>query len=308
MTAGQNPTLKINPRSTGISSSTTYEKHTDERSLKAEADELLRCQQLGLHTVHVSPVELIGFDEASNRLTTRKIQAKELFHTIWNSTYLLGRLKGHKLDDPDTVIKRITELGSWLHKYHQSSKATHSRESGSWLEGAFHRKIKDIRAEKLLPEHKIQKIEQRFSPELEKLHQPAYLAEFDAFPCQVHGDFVIYNVMIDASRNLHVLDFGDTRVSGNLEDVARMYSSLWAIAQTNRFRRRLLNNVPERFLRAYGCSPTVIHTSYFQCNLAYNFLTHLEGQHYMRDMLSWTSYREMSQITRAGIHWIEQQL
>lgn len=308
MTNAEQNTHKVNPRSTGISNSTTYEKHTNERSLKPEAEELLRCQTLGIQTEHVGPVEILSFDERTNRLTTRKANAKELFHTVWNATYLLGRLKGHKLNDPDVVTSRIVELGTWLRKYHDSSRTTHADGNGSWLEGAFHRKIKDIRDDRLLPEEKIQKIEKRFGKELEKLHQPGYLAEFNAFPCKIHGDFIIYNVMVDEERNLHIVDFGDTRVSGNLEDVSRMYSSLWAIADTNRIRRRLLEGIPEQFLQAYGYSPDIVETPYFQCNLAYNFLVHLEGQYYMRDMLSWTSYREMSQITKAGIRWINRHL
>ncbi|NWN90431.1 phosphotransferase [Marinobacter adhaerens] len=305
----EQPKFRVNPRSTGIVSSTTYEKHTLQQSLMLEAQELERCQQLGIHTGHIFPVRLIDFNEQENQLTTERVSGNELFLTIWNATYTIGRLRGHTLSGMDIIIDRITELGRWLRKYHNSSADSLPKDSdGSWMEAEFHRKIDDIRKSRLIPQAKLVKIEHKFGSELSKLRQPGYLSANRAFPCRVHGDFLIYNILIDNQHNLHILDFGDTRISGNLEDVSRFYSSIWAIAQTNRTRRKLFGDLPQRFLRAYGVSPEVINTPYFRCNLVYNFLTHLEGQHYMRDFLSWNSNREMTQITQAGMKWVYQQI
>lgn len=305
----QHEKVRINPRSTGVSTAKTYVKHASKLNLRAEAQELARCRDLNIQTKHVKAVELINFDEPTNRLTTQKVDGQELFHTVWNPTYLLGRLKGHQLTDPETIRERITELGCWLRKYHDSS-ANNLLEGpdGDWMEAEFRGKIEDIRKDSLIPEAKLAKIEKQFGAELNKLSRPEYLAANHAFPCQVHGDFVIYNVLMDQQKNLHVLDFGDTRVSGNLDDVVRFYSALWAIAETNSTRRRLLGDLPQRFLDAYGASPDIVNTPYFRCNLVYNFLTHLSGQFYMRDLLSWNSNREMSQISRAGIKWVYQQI
>ncbi|SHK46174.1 Phosphotransferase enzyme family protein [Marinobacter antarcticus] len=301
--------IRVNPRSTGIISSTTYEKHTKHSSLKPEAQELARCQKLGIHTEHVFPVRLIDFNEQENRLTTERISGNELFLTLWNPTYFFGRLRGHKLSGVETILDRVTEVGRWLRKYHESSANSLPEGSdGGWMEAAFHRKIEDIRKSRLIPEAKLARIEYKFGTELIKLKQPDFLSSNGAFPCRIHGDFLVYNILIDSQKNLHVLDFGDTRISGNLEDVSRFYSSLWAIAQTNGTRRKLLGDLPQRFLKAYGVSPEIADTPYFRCNLVYNFLTHLEGQNYMRDLLSWNSNREMSQITRAGMKWVYQQI
>ncbi|SOB75163.1 Phosphotransferase enzyme family protein [Marinobacter sp. LV10R510-11A] len=304
-----NAKVHVNPRSTGISSAQTYEKHTSELSLKPEALELARCRDLDIQTEHVKTVELINFDESTNRLTTRKVDGQELFHTVWNPTYLLGRLKGHQLDDPDVIRARIIEAGSWLRKYHESSASSLPEgPDGNWMEAEFCRKIEDIRKGRLIPEAKLARIEKKFGAELSKLSQPAYLEANNAFACRVHGDFVIYNILIDKQKNLHVLDFGETCISGNLDDVARFYSSLWAIAETNSTRRKLLGDLPARFLNAYGVSPEIVETPYFRCSLVHNFLTHFSGQFYMRDLLSWNSNREMSQITRAGIKWVYKQI
>jgi len=309
MSEKQEAKVRINPRSTGTVSAGTYEKHTHERSLKPEAMELTRCRNMNIQTAHVKAVELIGFDETENRLTTKKVIGHELFHTIWNPTYLLGRLKGHRLHNQETLLNHIVEVGTWLREYHASSvKLVPDNSDGSWLEAAFHRKIKDIRNEKLISKNKLAKIEKKFGDELGNLRQSDYLTAHGAFPCHIHGDFLLYNILVDPQPKLHILDFGDTRVSSNLEDVSRFYSGLWAIAQTNRSRRKLLEALPGRFLQAYGVSPKIIDSPYFRANLVYNFLTHLEGQFYMRDMLSWNSNREMSQITNAGMKWVYQQL
>lgn len=308
MTINNEVITKVNPRSTGISGVDTYEKHTTEQSLEPEANELARCQRLGLVTEHVQPVRLLNFDKASNRLTTRKVNGTELFHTLWNGSYLLGRLKGNRLPDPNRVIERIEELGSWLRLYHDSSRNTQNSADGSWLIAAFNQKVQDVRDYRLLPELTIEKIEARFGPELQRLSDPHYFSGSKLFQCTLHGDFVIYNIMIDDNQNFYVMDFGDTRESVNLEDVARLYSSLWAISETNSWRKRLLKEAIERFLLAYGYDSGILDTEYFKCNLAYNFLTHLSGQYYMKHLLSWTSYREMSQITRAGLRWINSEL
>ncbi|SOB75157.1 Phosphotransferase enzyme family protein [Marinobacter sp. LV10R510-11A] len=304
-----NAKVCVNPRSTGISSEQTYIKHTLKLSLKPEAQELARCRNLDIQTEHVKAVELISFNESTNRLTTRKVDGQELFHAVWNPTYLLGRLKGHRLPYPDTVRARITELGSWLRKYHESSASSLlTSPDGDWMEAEFRGKIEYIRKNRLISEYNLAKIERQFGTEFRNLSKPEYLAANNSFACRVHGDFIIYNVLIDKQRDLHILDFGDTRVSGNLDDVARFYSGLWAIVATNATRRRLFGDLPQRFLNAYGVSHEIIETPYFRCNLVYNFLTHLSGQLYMRDLLSWNSNREMNQITRVGIKWVYQQI
>lgn len=308
MTTGEN---RANPRSTGFIDDHIYRKHTDQQSLAPEAAELKRCQSEELSTAHVQALTFVDFDEAANTLTTKRVMADQLFHTLWNSTYIIGRLRGNRLQNPEVIEDRIEELGAWLAKYHASSRQPEGAcLQACWLEQALINKIQVIRDETSLSNQLLERIESHFRPILTKLNEPNFLTSQNAFVCRVHGDFVIYNVMIDQNRDLHVADFGDTRMSGNLEDVARMYSSLWAIANTSQYRKRVLGSLPDRFLRGYGLNPNITATPYFKANLAYNFLTHYEGQNYMRTLglLSWTSDLEMSQISRTGMRWIKQQI
>ena len=301
--------MRSNASSTGTLSSNTYTKHTPESSLKPEAMELIRCRHLNIQTTHVKAIELISFDEAENHLTTKKVIGQELFHTLWNPTYLLGRLRGHHLQNPDTLSHHITEIGTWLRKYHDSTaNQTPPNIDGSWMATEFERKMREIRESNLIPEHKLEKIKSKCSAELQKLSSPDYLPANNAFPCQVHGDFVLYNVLVDSQQNMHILDFRKTRVSSNLEDVARFYSSLWAITQTNRTRRSLLGELPARFLKAYGLPPIIADSSYFRVNLVYNFVAQLEAQHRRRNSFSWNTNREMNQIASAGMTGVYQQI
>jgi hypothetical protein len=301
--------LLSNASNTGTLSSYTYTKHTLERSLKPEAMELIRCRHLNVQTTHVKAIELVSFDEAENHLTTTKVIGQALFHTLWNPTNLLGRLQGHRLQNPDTLVSRIAEIGTWLRKYHDSSAGLAPEGAdGRWLATEFAQKIREIRASNLMPEPKLKKIEQKYSAELQKLTAPDYLPLNNAFPCQIHGDFVLYNVLVDSQQNMHTLGFSKTRISSNLEDVARFYSTLWAIAQTNRTRRSLFHELPARFLKAYGLPPLIDESPYFRANLVYNFLAQLEAQHRRRTSFSWNTNREMSQITRAGMKWVYQQI
>ncbi len=302
--------LRVNPRSTGIVSPTTYEKQSQQQSLLPEAEELRRCEELDLRTEHISPVKFLEYNEKENKLVTERVVGNELFHTIWNPTYLLGRLKGHRLRDKAILLSRILELGTWLRQYHESSKRKPNEDKLdlTWLEFAFHQKVNDLREDKLISERKLSRIESVFGSEIVKMKNQVRMEETGIFSCLLHGDFTIYNILVDSENNFRILDFGDTRVSTNLEDVARFYSSLWAISKTNKTRKRLLNGIPERFLASYGLSPRIVETPYFRCNLAFNYMTHLSGQNYMKHLLSWNSNLEMSQISRAGMRWIYQQL
>src|SRR5690554_7966526 len=114
MTQSNAGTAKIDLRSSGFINNEVYRKHTSERSLADEAGELQRCMQLGIATENVSPIRLVDFDADTNTLTTERVHGDELFHTLWNATYLLGWLRGHRLEQPETVFSRIGELGKWL--------------------------------------------------------------------------------------------------------------------------------------------------------------------------------------------------
>lgn len=295
--------------STGILSANTYTKHTLERNLKPEAMELARCRYMNIQTAHVKAVELVSFDETKNCLITKKVIGQQLLSALWNPTCLLGRLQGYHLQNPDALFHHITEIGTWLRKYHDSSaELTPISADVSWMQAEFAQKIREIRESNLIPKLKLDKIEQKYTAEFQKLNNTDYLLLNNAFPCQVHGACGLYNVLVDSQQNMHILDFRKTRISSNLEDVARFYSSLWAITETNRTRRDLFGDLPARFLEAYGLPPLFAQNPYFRANLVYNFVAQLQTQYCRRHKMSWNTNRKMNQIANIGMKWVYQQI
>lgn len=297
---------KVNPRSTGELSLQLYRKHSEEICLESEAEELKRCLQESLQTRHVHTAELISFDQEKNILSTRRINGDELFLTIWNPTSMLGKLRGYKLQDVGLISSRIKELGSWLSLYHESTRyPKDSSVIASWLHDSAISKLQGIRENGLLADKKINRIEQRLLREIDKLNHEEYLVKNNLNFCKIHGDFIIYNMLIDNKRDIHIIDFGDTRVACNIDDVVRFYSNLWAISHTNHWRKSMFLRVANDFLTAYGLSSDIVETPYFKAMMAYNFLIHLYGQFCMRDLLSFVSNMELNQVTRAGLRWID---
>lgn len=290
-----------NPRSTGSMDGDYYRKTSSAVNFSAEADELARCAALHLRTPHVQPAELIDFDPESNTLTTKRIVGQELFLTLWNPTGLLGQLRGQHMPDRETLFQHIEELGEWLALYHASSRRPGPGTRGNpSLTTSFHQKLNELAAARLLPRRQIERLRHRCIGPLGGTHD-----DTEGFSCRIHGDFIVYNLLLDQNLTLHVLDFGDTRIGNNLEDVARFYSQLWAMAQTSNERRHLFLPLLERFLLAYGLKPHITDTPCFQAMLAYNFVMHLNGQHSMAHLLSWNSRRELNQITKAGLRWVQ---
>jgi len=301
----------VNPRSTGELTAQTYCKQSKKGNLDGEANELLRCEEQSLYTKHIFTAKLIAFNKEENSLTTKRINGNELFLSVWNPTSLLGKLRGQKLRKPDLLCARLVELGNWLSAYHRSTcYSQEAEQAASWLRNAFLTKIKEIRDNDLLSSIKLKKIDQCFVREIENLTRPDYLVQNHIKFCRIHGDFIIYNMILDRELNLHIIDFGDTRIASNISDVVRFYSNLWAIAHTNASRKSLLLPVANDFLTAYGLPVNIVETPHFKTLMAYNFLIHLCGEHRMRqlNLMSFTSRLELRQITKIGLNWIDNRI
>jgi len=299
-------TKKSNPRSSGEINDQIYRKYSKEISLEPEAKELARCADNSLNTSHIFTAKLVSFDKKNNLLATKRILGNELFLTLWNPTSLLGKLRGKKLQDIELINARIAELGSWLSLYHDSSNYLDKNEQASlWLERSFVSKLNGVKKNKLMSSVKINKLERQLLGQVEALYTPDFTKKNNCKICKIHGDFIIYNLLIDKNNNIHVLDFGDTRIACNLDDVARFYSNIWAIAHTNHWRKGMFLDIANNFLTSYGLEPKVVETPYFKLMMAYNFIIHLYGQHCMRDLLSFVSHMELNQITRSGLRWID---
>lgn len=296
-----------NLRSRGELGLNVYIKHSESISLAKEAKEIKRCSNLSLHTKHIFTPKFISFDKDSNLLSIKRIHGDELFLTIWNPTSLPGKLRGRKFDDLNILSSRIIELGNWLSKYHQSTGLSEgSTEAATWLQDSFIAKLKMTRDNNLLSYSKVNKIENQFLGEIDNLKETNYLIKNNITICQNHGDFIIYNILIDKKNNLYVIDFADTKIASNLDDIARFYSNLWAIAQTNHWRKSIFEQIANDFLCAYGVTTEIIELPYFQTLMAYNFITYLNGRFFMKDRHSFISKLETGQVAKAGLKWIDQ--
>lgn len=301
--------IKTNPRSSGVVTEHFYQKTTTIFSLADESAELQRCRDLGLVTDTIKVVEFVSFDEDTNTLTTSKINGSDFFLLLWNSTSLLRYLKGYDKSKLEAVKSRIVESAAWLRKYHQSSKLTTSpTEELNWLIRMFDAKLSYLRKHSLFSERFIRAIRLKFLEPIESSIDKFKSDQAGHFFCRTHGDFVVYNMMLDSNARLHVLDFGDTKINSNFEDVVRFYSILLAISQTNCIRRRFFNGIADKFLQEYGIDQSGRQHPLFNCFLAYNFLVQLVGHHATRSSHSFLTYYETKSIADFGVKWLKSQL
>jgi len=304
-----NHTRKVNPRSVGLVSDETYTKTTTELSLKAEADELVRCAEQSIHTEHVFPVRAVAYNEAENSLTTKLIHGQDLFNSIWNPTSFLGRIKGGGIRNQDVLLSRLQELGEWLAKYHNSeSHPDKSEHAAKWLTDSFINKLSFARDNGLISKKIVDLVERKFVAEILNIKKEGYRQENRVRICRVHGDFIVYNMLVDDNDDLHVLDFGDTRISSSIEDVARFYQNIWAISHTSKHRKRLFQEVRDGFLVNNGLPLDIVEAPFFKAVMAYNAVIHLVGGHAMRDLLSLPSRMELAQITNVGLKWMRNEV
>ncbi len=307
----QNSSVKDNPRSTTEIRDDLFIKTSDELNLQGEAQELERCNKLSIRTPHVTPPEFITYDSESNQLTTRVIpHSQSLFNIIWNGTSFIGRLRGKRLDI-NLHKARMEEIGQWLRLYHDSTACPeHSQEVADNLLKMFKSKIDAIRHHKLLKERFLSRLEEHFFSEIEKLTDSQYQKDNHVRFCTVHGDFIAYNMMADPEWNIHVLDFGDTRIGTSFEDVARFYELLWAMAQTNRLRKNIFPKAIDVFLEAYGLPSDIGTAPFFLTVRALNGIIHCIAEHYQRQFVSYSYLTkwELQRITRASLRRISKEV
>lgn len=301
--------VTVNPRSSTYIDNLIFKKTTNQQSLENEAHELERCKKLNLRTHHIIPTEFEGFEKDSNTLSTKLIDGKELFHILWNSTYLLGKLRGNRLPNINILLDRFNELGQWLRLYHDSSISSDGYDAGlEWISEDILRKIEYIENNKLLKKDKIKRILRYTESLYKELERSTLQSSSGLFQCRVHADFIVYNILVDKELDFHVLDFSDVRLGCCLDDVVRFYSGLYAMSRTNRMRNRVLGNLLSTFLSGYGYSPEITSHPYFKLVMLYNFLIQFCVKHNMRNMHSFVSRLEVSSITRVGHDWIKSQL
>lgn len=262
-----------NPRSTSRVKGKSFHKTSDELSLENEARELVRCRELSISTAHVMASELIDYDAEKNILTTRYVHGGiSLYNSLRNDTSVVARLRGKGIDE-HLLLNRIKEIGEWLKLYHDSSEdPAYASEAVNNFYQIFKSKIDLLRTYDILNEEFLGRIEKCYLPEIKKAGNASYQAENHIRFCRIHSDFIASNQMKDAEWNVYILDFADSRIGASVEDLGRFYEQLFAIGQTGRYRKKLLDRAIDVFLQAYGVPLDIIERPFFKAVVAYNGL------------------------------------
>jgi len=304
-------TTRDNPRSTSKIKAEIFLKTSTELSLANEANELKRCHESAIATPHVSPIELIKYNAERNQLTTKLVpNGISLYNCLWNGTSFLRFFKREKLNS-GLMFERMEEIGHWLKLYHKSTEnISLCRDALANLKGLYHEKIEAIRKFGILKEEFLKGIQEYFVIEIERATDPSYQQDNYIRFCRIQGDFAVGNMLVDPDWHIYVLDFADSRIGVNLEDVARFYEQLWAISQTNGLRGRLFSRALETFLQGYGAPPGIERTPFFKALIGYNGLISCITEHttapYIRYQIM--TRLELKRLKNVTLRWLSKEI
>ncbi len=238
-----------NPRSTTAvreAGGGLYHLKQAEHSLAAEAAALAEAGRVE-DVPEVRAVELVGFDVPRNVLVTGHAAGTSLFNRVWNSTSLLA-LRPR----PGAIaLATFERLGRWLAAFHRRGGAAPPearRRAEGWLRQSFESKLARIAEEAAPP------LDLRLSAAvLSRVERDLAGGAFAAEPVRrLHGDFCLVNLLAAGDGTVRVLDFGDTREGFGLEDVARLWTSVWELSRCGARRRRALAPALPRLVAACG--------------------------------------------------------
>lgn len=279
-------------------------------NLREEAEELKRCLENDIRTQHVSPVEFINYDEAANSLATKLIsEGTSFFNVMWNNSSLLNRIR-RRPPSPDLIISRCEELGKWLSIYHHSTSYSRAPDEQviTPLRESFKEKIGRIREHRLVKENFLKKVEEVFLSEIEKLASNDYLENNQIRICKIHEDFTPTNMLVDGVWNIWIIDFANTRIGTSFEDLGRFYESLYTIAQTSNYRRKIFSKAMEAFIRGYGLPQEIQDNPFFLTIRAYNGMINCIADFFQRKYLSFFTNLVSHRMTKASLKWISKEL
>jgi hypothetical protein len=303
--------MRYNPRSTSKINDELFVKTSSELSLANEAHELIRCKELSIAASNVSPLELIEFNAQHNQLTTKLVpNGISLYNSLMNGTSLFRFMRKERLDS-GLVLARMEEIGRWLKLYHDTTTNTvHCCEALENSKRLYSEKIGTVRQFGILKEEFLQRIKDRFVPQIEKAADSSYQQDNFIRFCRLQGDFAVGNMLVDPNWHIYVSDFADSRIGASLEDVVRFYEQLWAMSRTNRHRGRLLSRALQAFLHGYGAPLGIEETPFFKALIAYNGLisciTEFTTAPYIKYQIM-TRF-ELKRLKNATLRWISAEI
>jgi aminoglycoside phosphotransferase (APT) family kinase protein len=270
---------------------------TSSEDLSVEADALREANHS--RTVNgVSALPLVVYDRSRNVLITEYVDGSSLFNLAWNQTALVRAYRRR----PSRVAPTVLAVARWLDEYHRTACGDAARRSDclGWIRRSLDSKLARLRevSPRVVSEASAHLIRVKFS---EALEDPIW----SSLPvCRIHGDFCHANVIVREDGSCVVVDFGDSRVGFALEDVVRLWASMWEITRCGTYRHRLLSPILPQILSANRLSPPIFESPAFVALRAWNAVTKMLQAAANREHLSITTRSMVSRLAAKHQHWL----
>lgn len=296
-----------NPRSTtgllylnGDDTPIHYKRFTSAEVLQREAEELVRVSSVCSNIPGVRVVELHSRIDEQHLLLSYYVPSTSAFNYLWNGSRSICR---RPLTGPSPA-EIGARMGQWLRAYHASSKH-HASESINYL----HSLIDNIYGR---ISH-IQKVAPSFlsSGQIAAIHKQLSLVKdqsarrYTGPLVTVHGDMTLDNIRLTADGDLFIVDFADSHLGYAMEDVVRLWHTIWTIVAISKARASVVTPALDAFLEAYGISPQTVQTPAFGLLRCWNALNNISGVMTVRLKLGVTGYLCGLQLARINRRWLD---
>ena len=268
---------------------------TSDTNLALEADVLSRIQEC--KTPGARPVRLLKYEPSDNVLITEYVAGNSLFNELWNATSIPAYFSFRRRSCHGLVI----ESASWLRGFHAATglrldppAATRALD---WVMTTAEQRMVAIRTSRrpVLSDADLQAI-------------GAFMRrQFDAADrdrvqvCGIHGDYCPTNMIVDDTSAVVVLDFADTRTGLALEDVARLWSSIWEMGHCGIVRAHVFRSVLPAIVSAASAT---LDEPAFRLLRAWNAVTRIHQYATVGHKLPYSTRQILKRLAAVNVQWL----
>ncbi len=269
---------------------------TSETNLAGEASTLERLAEGATGPVRALP--FVAYNRNHNVLITERVLGDSLFNVLWNNTSPLTM--PHR--EGQRCRMMVIGLGAWVRQFHTSSRDDTADPQAclEWIRQTASRKLSSI-----------EQCETSIlsSTDLERVRRSIdrRTRDVDTRECpvtRIHGDLCHANVLVETGGRLVVLDFADTREGFALEDIVRLWCSVWELSECGRRRHRMFTPVLPQLLEACGASADVSRTPMFTLLRQWNAITRILQHASTAARLPLLARRRLARLTRVHSNWL----
>lgn len=283
----------------------SYHCKQGRRCLAAEAQALAQARELSDHAA-VRVVPLAGYDAASNTLITHHVTGESLFNALWNGTDWRRIWLRDRTDWPGLMHA----LGAWLQQLHAQADHTHACGSTPPLSldllATINDRLETVRRHSAAAAGVDDALLDRIADLAADLaHDPVWQHQPQAM---IHADLTLGNMLLDPGGAVTVLDFGYTRRGYAIEDVARLWCSLWELASCGRRRRAAVQPAMAALLEGYGLPGHVVDAPAFTLLRIWNAATRLNEAVCTRRGYRRRTAHLHEKLTACHVRWLTHEL